>query len=158
MLLDEDDSRSSSRVREHGSSLPVSQLHVAIQDTLKSLSISSRCVNKPMDCPLTSLTILFDLRLRFRLRLCLLSRRSTDTGTQLFTSPPLLDNWVFDLGWVCRDSSLPPATSESNSFRKDSTSKDPFSQCENRQNLLYLSRSSGMYPISASKRCNWSFE
>ena len=36
------------------------------------MSISSRCVNKPMDCPLlTSLPVLFDLRLRFRLRLCL---------------------------------------------------------------------------------------
>ena len=31
MLVDEDDSRSSSRVREHGSFLPVPQLHVAIQ-------------------------------------------------------------------------------------------------------------------------------
>ena len=31
VLLDEDDSRSSSRVREHGSFLLVSQLHVAIQ-------------------------------------------------------------------------------------------------------------------------------
>ena len=30
-LLDEDDSRSSSRVREHGSFRLVSQLHVAIQ-------------------------------------------------------------------------------------------------------------------------------
>ena len=49
VLVDEDDSRSSSRVREHGSLLLVSQLHVAI---LKSMSISSRCVNKPMDCPI----------------------------------------------------------------------------------------------------------
>ena len=31
VLLDEDDSRSSSRVREHGNSLLVTQLHVAIQ-------------------------------------------------------------------------------------------------------------------------------
>ena len=42
-LVDEDDSRSSSRVREHGNFRLVSQLHVAIQ-TLKSMSISSRCV------------------------------------------------------------------------------------------------------------------
>ena len=32
--------------------------HVAIQITLKSMSMSSRCVNKPMDCPLTSLPVL----------------------------------------------------------------------------------------------------
>ena len=31
MLLDEDDSRSSSRVREHGSFLLISRVHVAIQ-------------------------------------------------------------------------------------------------------------------------------
>ena len=51
VLLDEDDSRSSSRVREHGSFLLVSQLHVVNV-------YSSRCVNKPMDCPLTSLPVL----------------------------------------------------------------------------------------------------
>ena len=28
----------------------------------------------------------------------------------------VLDNWVFDFGWICWESSLPPATSESNSF------------------------------------------
>ena len=48
-LVDEDDSRSSSRVREHGGN----------PDTLKSMYISSRCVNKLMDCPrLKSLTVL----------------------------------------------------------------------------------------------------
>ena len=35
---------------------------------------------------------------------------------QLFTSLPVLDNWVFDLGWVCWESSQPPATYEPNSF------------------------------------------
>ena len=58
VLLDEDDSRSSSRVREHGSFLLVSQLHVAIQ-TLRSQCLFPRCVNKPMDCSLsTGLTVL----------------------------------------------------------------------------------------------------
>ena len=28
----------------------------------------------------------------------------------------MLDNWLFDLGWVCWESSVPPATSEPNSF------------------------------------------
>ena len=68
VCLDEDDSRSSSRVREHGSFLLVSQLHVA--NTLKSVSISLRCVNKPMVC-------------------------SHLTGLSM------LNNWVFDYGWVC---------------------------------------------------------
>ena len=43
MLVDEDDSRSSSRVREHGSFLLVSQLHVAIQ-TLWSQCLFPRAV------------------------------------------------------------------------------------------------------------------
>ena len=59
MLLDEDDCRSSSRVREHGSFLLVSQLQCGNPDTLKSKSVSSCCVNKPMDYPLlTGLTVL----------------------------------------------------------------------------------------------------
>ena len=32
------------------------------------------------------------------------------------TSLTVLDHWVFDFGWICWESSLPPATSESNSF------------------------------------------
>ena len=47
VLLHEDDSRSSSRAREHWSFLLVSQLHCGNTDTLKSMSISSSCVNKP---------------------------------------------------------------------------------------------------------------
>ena len=58
MLLDKDDARFSSRVREHGSFLLSSQLHVTIQTLLKSMSISSRCVNKPMDCSITGLPVL----------------------------------------------------------------------------------------------------
>ena len=53
-LVDEGDSRSSSRVREHGSFRLVSQLQVAIQTPLKSMSISSSCVIKLVGCPLTT--------------------------------------------------------------------------------------------------------
>ena len=79
VLVFEDDSRSSSRVREHGSFLLVSQLH-GNPDTLKSMSVSSRCVNKPMDCSLSTglPPFLHDLRLWFRLRSLSWSTRSTD--------------------------------------------------------------------------------
>ena len=50
-LVDEDDSRSSSRVREHGSYFTTA---CGNPDTLKSMSISSRWVSKPMDCPLSA--------------------------------------------------------------------------------------------------------
>ena len=46
-LVDEGDSRSSSRVRERESFLLVSQLHV------ESMSMSSHCVNKPGGCSST---------------------------------------------------------------------------------------------------------
>ena len=78
MLLDEDDSRSSSRVREHGRFLLVSQLHVAIQ-TLWSQCLSHRSewTNRLVVHSHFS-PCLFDLRLRFRLRLslCLLVQRT----------------------------------------------------------------------------------
>ena len=32
------------------------------------------------------------------------------------TGLTVLDNWIFYFGWICWESSLPPATSESNSF------------------------------------------
>ena len=111
------------------------------------MSFSSRCVNKPVDCPLTGLTVLVWSASTFSSASLPLSTRSTDTGTQLFTGLPVLefvlsqpnktsfqislvskpggcsltglsvlDNWVLDFGWICWESSLLPATSESNSF------------------------------------------
>ena len=109
------------------------------------MSISSSCVNKPMDCPLTGLLVLVWSASTFSSASLLVSTRSTDTGIQLFTgltvlefvlsnktsfpislvSKPggcsltglsVLDNWVLDFGWIFWESSLPPATSESNSF------------------------------------------
>ena len=38
-----------------------------------------------------------------------------ENGSSL-TGLPVIDNWVLDVGWVCWESSLPPATSESNYF------------------------------------------
>ena len=58
VLVDEDESRSSSRVREHGSFLACFTTACGNPDTLESMSISQRCVNKPMGCPLTSLPVL----------------------------------------------------------------------------------------------------
>ena len=66
------DSRSSSRVREHGSFLLVSQLHVAIQ-TLWSRCLFPRALwtDRWIVHFQRVSRFLFDLRLRFRLRLCL---------------------------------------------------------------------------------------
>ena len=91
VLLDEDDSRSSSRVREHGSFLLVSQLHVAIQ-TLWSQCLFPRAVwTNPMDCSLSSgLTVLIWSAFTFSSASLSWSKRSTDTGTQLLTSLPVL--------------------------------------------------------------------
>ena len=41
----------------------------------------------------------------------------------LFTSLSVLNNWVFDFGWGCWESSLPPATSEPNFFIQMSLNK-----------------------------------
>ena len=88
VLHDEDDSRSSSRVREHGSFLLVSQLHVAIQ-TLWSQCLCPRAVwtNRWIVHFQPISPFLLDLRPRFRLRLCLDLKLLTDTGTQLWLSP-----------------------------------------------------------------------
>ena len=51
-------------------------------DTLKSMSVSSHCVNKPMDCSLS-----MGLYVLTGSASSSWSTRSTDTGTQLFTSP-----------------------------------------------------------------------
>ena len=94
VLLDEDDSRSSSRVREHGSSLLVSQLHVAIQ-TLWSQCLLPRVVwtNRWIVHSQVS-PCLFALRLRFRLRLCLsLHVQQTLAHNSLQVSPCL--RWYF---------------------------------------------------------------
>ena len=117
------------------------------------MSISSSWVNKPVGCPLTSLSVLVWSASTFSSAFLSLSTRSTDTGTQLwlnggpFTDLPVheivlsqpnktsfliswvskpdgcsltglsvLNNWVFDFGWICWEYSLPPATTESNSF------------------------------------------
>ena len=117
-------------------------------DTLKSMSLSSRCVNKPMDCSLsTGLPVLIWAASTFSSASLSWSKRSTNTGTLLLTSLPVLtlvllqsnktrlsiswaretgwlltlnrslpvlNNCVFDFGWSCWESSLPPA--EPNSF------------------------------------------
>ena len=72
MLLDEDDSRSSSRVHEHENCWLVSQLHVAIQ-TLWSQCLFPRAVwtNRWIVHFQQVSPCLFDLRVRFRLCLCL---------------------------------------------------------------------------------------
>ena len=54
-LVDKGDSRSSSRVREHGNFRLVSQLHMAIQTTVKSMSTSSSWVDC---CPPTGRSVL----------------------------------------------------------------------------------------------------
>ena len=70
--------------------------------TLKSMSISSSWVNKPMDCSLsTGLPVLIWSASTFSPASLSLSTRSTDTGTQLwlnggpFTGLTVLDNWMF---------------------------------------------------------------
>ena len=81
------------------------------------MSISSRCANKPMDCQLlTGLTVLIWSASTFSSASLCLSKRSTDTGTQLSTSLTVLTINFLVFGWVCWESSLPPATSEPNSF------------------------------------------
>ena len=52
------------------------------------------------------------------LSLCFRSQTSlvSKPGGCSFTGPPVLDNWGLDFGWICWESLLPPATSESNSF------------------------------------------
>ena len=69
---DEDDSRSSSRVREHGSFLLVSQLHVAIQTLWRQCLFPRATWTNRLIVHFQQVSpFLFDLRLRFRLRLCL---------------------------------------------------------------------------------------
>ena len=118
MLVDEDDSRSSSRVREHGNFLLVSQLHVAIQDTLKSMSMSSHCVNKSMDCSLSTGPHRSDMICVY-VFVCVFvliqafNRHWHTTGKQV--SPCLQMEFWFLVGF-CWEPLPPPATSEPNSF------------------------------------------
>ena len=98
VLVDEDDPRSSSRVREHGSFLLVSQLHVAIQ------TLWSRCL-----CPRAEWTIvhsrvspfLFDLRLHFRLRLRLCLNVQQTLAHNWKPGLPVLTIGFLVFGWVC---------------------------------------------------------
>ena len=72
MLVDEGDSRSSSRVHEHGSFLLVSQLHVAIQTPWSRCLFPSAVWAHRWIVHFQRISpFLHDLRLRFRLRLCL---------------------------------------------------------------------------------------
>ena len=145
-LVDEGDSRSSSRVREHGSFRLVSQLHVAIQ-TLWSRRLFPHVVwtNRWIVHFQRVAPFYHDLRLRFRLRLWSLSKRSTDTlvlsqpskkrlsiswtlerdGGSVVTSRPVLTIGLGVFGWVCWELSSCPATSEPNSFIQ-LTSKEIF--------------------------------
>ena len=95
VLVDEDDSRSSSRVREHEIFSACFTTACGNPDTLKSMSISSSCVNKPMDCPLTSLSVLIDQRLRFRLCLCLYLHVQQTLAHKWKTSLPVLSFFFF---------------------------------------------------------------
>ena len=54
------------------------------------MSISSRCLNKPMDCPLADLPVLIWSASTFSSASLSWSKRSTDTGTQLFTGLSVL--------------------------------------------------------------------
>ena len=77
MLLDDGDSRSASRVREHVSFLLVSQLHGAIQ------TLRSQC--SLMDFALsTCLSVLIWSTSTFSSKSLSLSKRSTEPGTQLW--------------------------------------------------------------------------
>ena len=82
--LDEDDSRSSSQAREHGKFSACFTTACGNPDTLKSMSISSRWVNKPVDCPLTGLAVLVWSASTFSSSSSSLSTTSTDTATQLW--------------------------------------------------------------------------
>ena len=132
VLLDEDDSRSSSRASERGSCMWQSR-HSEVNVYFIELSEQTGWLST-----LTSLSpFLLDLRLRFRLRVCLYlhvqqtlahnSGRMTmhsqvsplvsePSGCPL-TGRPVLDNlffWFF--GWIYWESSPLPATSESSYF------------------------------------------
>ena len=107
-LVDEDDSRSYSRVREHGSFLLVSQLHAAIQ-TPWSRCLFPRAVwtNRVVVHFQRASPFLFDLRLRFRLRLCLylnvqqtLARNSSQVSPCLRWCFRSQTRHLFSLSWV----------------------------------------------------------
>ena len=129
VLLGEDDCRSSSRAHDAEVLCVFHNCMWISRHSEVNVYFSSSCVNEPV------------LRLRFRLRLCLylhvqqtLAHKSLQVSPFLslcfrsqtslvskpggcsLTGPPVLDNWVFDFGWICWESLLPPATSESNSF------------------------------------------
>ena len=77
--------------------------------------ISSRCVNKPMDCPLfTSLPVLIWSASTFSFASLSLSELSTDTGTQLSTGLPVLtlvlsqpNKTPFSISWVTEPDGCP---------------------------------------------------
>ena len=95
VLLDEDDSRSSSRARERGSFSACFTPACGNRDTLKSMSISSSCreqideISTSNKSPRSYLICVYV----FCLRLCLDPSVSTDTGTQLENKSPC--SWVF---------------------------------------------------------------
>ena len=88
------------------------------------MSISSSCVNKPMDCSLsTGLTVLVWSASTFSSASLSLSTRSTDTGTQLLTGLPVLslvlsqpnktplsNSWVSEPNGCWLSTSLPVLT------------------------------------------------
>ena len=83
VLLGEDDSRSSLRCLFHNCAWKSRHSEVNV--------ISSRCVNKPMDCSLsTGLTVLIWSASTFSSASLSWSKRSTDTGTQLKKGLPVL--------------------------------------------------------------------
>ena len=125
-LVDEGESRSSSRIREHENFRLVSQLHLASQTPWSRCSLSSRCVVAPF---------WLDLRLRFRLCLCLyLNVQQTNwysrsqvrnvcrfpehsNGTFVLSLQVALFCEIgFRFGWVGWERSACRATSEPNSF------------------------------------------
>ena len=106
VLVDENDFRSSSRGREHGSFLLVSQLHVAIQ-TLWSQCVFPRVVwaNRWIVHFQRVSPFLHDLRLLFRLRLCLdLNVQHTLAHNWKQVSLTLSLHWCFlnQVRHVCR--------------------------------------------------------
>ena len=108
VLVDEDDSRFSSRALDLGNVLLVSQLHVAIQ-TLCSTDTGTQLFTGLSRSPVCAFTVKQDTFVDF------LSTRTRWLLTLHMS--PCSYNWIFwFFCWVCWESSLPPATSDPNSF------------------------------------------
>ena len=134
-LVDEGDSRSSSRAHERENFRLVSQRYVAIQTPKKSMSTSSSCVDEAVGCPLTTGLPVLSRSAPTSLSVCL-SKRSTNklvflqsreretcidflttrTGRLFCHNGSLRSIIGSGFGWVGWLLSVCRATSEPNSF------------------------------------------